>query len=53
MLRQNGKVGFITGAKSPKITGNLRQRSTRPSELNDPSKYFLMNMAINWKAKIL
>ncbi|XP_075270603.1 sentrin-specific protease 6 isoform X2 [Opisthocomus hoazin] len=36
MLRQNGKVGFITGAKSPKITGNLRQRSTRPSELNDP-----------------
>ncbi|NXN44043.1 SENP6 protease, partial [Rhinoptilus africanus] len=36
MLRQNGKVGLITGTKSPKITGNLRQRSTRPSELNDP-----------------
>ncbi|XP_068793673.1 sentrin-specific protease 6 isoform X1 [Struthio camelus] len=36
MLRQNGKVGLITGTKSPKMTGNLRQRSTRPSELNDP-----------------
>ncbi|NXR77195.1 SENP6 protease, partial [Pycnonotus jocosus] len=36
MLRQNGKVGLITGTKNPKITGNLRQRSTRPSELNDP-----------------
>ncbi|NXG36423.1 SENP6 protease, partial [Dromaius novaehollandiae] len=36
MMRQNGKVGLITGTKSPKITGNLRQRSTRPSELNDP-----------------
>ncbi|NXO35841.1 SENP6 protease, partial [Locustella ochotensis] len=36
MLRQNGKVGLITGTKSPKITGTLRQRSTRPSELNDP-----------------
>ncbi|NWR73068.1 SENP6 protease, partial [Centropus unirufus] len=36
MLRQNGKVGLITGTKSPKLTGNLRQRSTRPSELNDP-----------------
>ncbi|XP_071597629.1 sentrin-specific protease 6 isoform X7 [Heliangelus exortis] len=36
MLRQNGKVGLLTGAKNPKITGSLRQRSTRPSELNDP-----------------
>ncbi|KAM8809597.1 sentrin-specific protease 6 isoform 3-T3 [Eudromia elegans] len=36
MLRPNGKVGLITATKSPKITGNLRQRSTRPSELNDP-----------------
>ncbi|NXH20681.1 SENP6 protease, partial [Bucco capensis] len=36
MLRQNGKVGLISGTKNPKITGNLRQRSTRPSELNDP-----------------
>ncbi|NXU57760.1 SENP6 protease, partial [Turnix velox] len=36
MLRQNGKVSLITGTKSPKITGTLRQRSTRPSELNDP-----------------
>ncbi|XP_017681290.1 PREDICTED: sentrin-specific protease 6 isoform X2 [Lepidothrix coronata] len=36
MLRHNGKVGLITGTKNPKITGNLRQRSTRPSELNDP-----------------
>ncbi|NXG01328.1 SENP6 protease, partial [Sakesphorus luctuosus] len=36
MLRQNGKVGLITGTKNSKITGNLRQRSTRPSELNDP-----------------
>ncbi|NWR61071.1 SENP6 protease, partial [Bucorvus abyssinicus] len=36
MLRQNGKVGLITGTKIPKITGSLRQRSTRPSELNDP-----------------
>ncbi|KGL88555.1 Sentrin-specific protease 6, partial [Charadrius vociferus] len=36
MLRQNGKVGLITGTKSPKITGSLRQRSARPSELNDP-----------------
>ncbi|XP_064020301.1 sentrin-specific protease 6 isoform X2 [Pogoniulus pusillus] len=36
MLRPNGKVGLITGTKSPKMTGNLRQRSTRPSELNDP-----------------
>ncbi|XP_051470077.1 sentrin-specific protease 6 isoform X3 [Apus apus] len=36
MLRQNGKVGLLTGAKNPKITGNLRQRSTRSSELNDP-----------------
>ncbi|KGL76236.1 Sentrin-specific protease 6, partial [Tinamus guttatus] len=36
MLRQNGKVGLITATKGPKITGNLRQRSTRPSELNDP-----------------
>ncbi|NWV19532.1 SENP6 protease, partial [Origma solitaria] len=36
MLRQNGKVGLLTGTKNPKITGNLRQRSARPSELNDP-----------------
>ncbi|NXD21725.1 SENP6 protease, partial [Spelaeornis formosus] len=36
MLRQNGKVGLISGTKNPKITGGLRQRSTRPSELNDP-----------------
>ncbi|NWT53928.1 SENP6 protease, partial [Erythrocercus mccallii] len=36
MLRQNGKVSLITGTKNPKITGSLRQRSTRPSELNDP-----------------
>ncbi|CAM9912061.1 unnamed protein product [Bubo scandiacus] len=36
MLRQNGKVGLITGTKNPKITGSLRQRSSRPSELNDP-----------------
>ncbi|KAM6355751.1 sentrin-specific protease 6 isoform 3-T3 [Podargus strigoides] len=36
MLRQNGKVGLITGTKNPKITGSLRQRNTRPSELNDP-----------------
>ncbi|KFW93298.1 Sentrin-specific protease 6, partial [Phalacrocorax carbo] len=36
MLRQNGKVGLITGTKNPKITGSLRPRSTRPSELNDP-----------------
>ncbi|NWZ44698.1 SENP6 protease, partial [Brachypodius atriceps] len=36
MLRQNGKVSLITGTKNPKITGGLRQRSTRPSELNDP-----------------
>ncbi|NWR13220.1 SENP6 protease, partial [Paradoxornis webbianus] len=36
MLRQNGKVGLITGTKNPKITGSLRQRSARPSELNDP-----------------
>ncbi|XP_064268528.1 sentrin-specific protease 6 isoform X1 [Passer domesticus] len=36
MLRQNGKIGLITGTKNPKITGGLRQRSTRPSELNDP-----------------
>ncbi|NXM49593.1 SENP6 protease, partial [Gymnorhina tibicen] len=36
MLRQNGKVGLITGTKNPKVTGSLRQRSTRPSELNDP-----------------
>ncbi|NXB89257.1 SENP6 protease, partial [Vidua chalybeata] len=36
MLRQNGKIGLISGTKNPKITGSLRQRSTRPSELNDP-----------------
>ncbi|NWU78854.1 SENP6 protease, partial [Onychorhynchus coronatus] len=36
MLRHNGKVGLITGTKNPKITGSLRQRGTRPSELNDP-----------------
>ncbi|XP_074902575.1 sentrin-specific protease 6 isoform X6 [Buteo buteo] len=36
MLRQNGKVSLITGTKNPKITGTLRQRSARPSELNDP-----------------
>ncbi|XP_068021266.1 sentrin-specific protease 6 isoform X3 [Melanerpes formicivorus] len=36
MLRPNGKVGLIPGTKSPKMTGSLRQRSTRPSELNDP-----------------
>ncbi|XP_068039978.1 sentrin-specific protease 6 isoform X5 [Anomalospiza imberbis] len=36
VLRQNGKIGLITGTKNPKITGSLRQRSTRPSELNDP-----------------
>ncbi|NWU97470.1 SENP6 protease, partial [Upupa epops] len=36
VLRQNGKVGLTTGTKNPKITGGLRQRSTRPSELNDP-----------------
>ena len=53
MLRQNGKVGLITGTKNPKITGGLRQRSTRPSELNDPSKYLFMNIAVNWKPKIL
>lgn len=53
MLRQNGKVGLITGTKNPKITGSLRQRSTRPSELNDPSRYLFMNIAINWKPKIL
>lgn len=49
MLRQNGKVGLITGTKNPKITGSLRQRSTRPSELNDPSKYLFMTVVINWK----
>ncbi|XP_058691372.1 sentrin-specific protease 6 isoform X1 [Poecile atricapillus] len=36
MLRQNGKVGLLTGTKNPKITGSLRQRGARPSELNDP-----------------
>ncbi|NWY99276.1 SENP6 protease, partial [Loxia curvirostra] len=36
MLRQNGKIGLITGTKNPKLTGSLKQRSTRPSELNDP-----------------
>ncbi|XP_074847086.1 sentrin-specific protease 6 isoform X2 [Carettochelys insculpta] len=36
MLRLNGKVGLLTGTKLPKISGNLRQRNTRPSELNDP-----------------
>ncbi|XP_019352374.1 sentrin-specific protease 6 isoform X4 [Alligator mississippiensis] len=36
MLRPNGKVALITGPKNPKITGSLRQRNTRPSELNDP-----------------
>ncbi|NWT96286.1 SENP6 protease, partial [Urocynchramus pylzowi] len=36
MLRQNGKIGLIAGTKNPKITGSLRQRNTRPSELNDP-----------------
>ncbi|KFP73270.1 Sentrin-specific protease 6, partial [Apaloderma vittatum] len=36
MLRQNGKAGLLTGTKNPKITGTLRQRSTKPSELNDP-----------------
>ncbi|XP_031466981.1 sentrin-specific protease 6 isoform X3 [Phasianus colchicus] len=36
LLRQNGKVGLLTGTKNAKITGNLRQRNTRPSELNDP-----------------
>lgn len=51
MLRPNGKVGLITGTKSPKMTGNLRQRSTKPSELNDPSKYLLMTVAINWNLR--
>ncbi|XP_065586992.1 sentrin-specific protease 6 isoform X3 [Cyrtonyx montezumae] len=36
LLRQNGKVGLLSGTKNAKITGNLRQRNTRPSELNDP-----------------
>uniref|UniRef100_A0A8V0XFQ6 Sentrin-specific protease 6 n=1 Tax=Gallus gallus TaxID=9031 RepID=A0A8V0XFQ6_CHICK len=36
LLRQNGKVGLLAGTKNAKITGNLRQRNTRPSELNDP-----------------
>uniref|UniRef100_A0A8C3RYX6 Sentrin-specific protease 6 n=1 Tax=Chelydra serpentina TaxID=8475 RepID=A0A8C3RYX6_CHESE len=36
MSRPNGKVGLLTGTKIPKSSGNLRQRSTRPSELNDP-----------------
>uniref|UniRef100_A0A8C8S7N8 Sentrin-specific protease 6 n=1 Tax=Pelusios castaneus TaxID=367368 RepID=A0A8C8S7N8_9SAUR len=36
VLRPNGKVGLLTGTKIPKSSGNLRQRSTRPSELNDP-----------------
>uniref|UniRef100_A0A7M4FZX8 Sentrin-specific protease 6 n=1 Tax=Crocodylus porosus TaxID=8502 RepID=A0A7M4FZX8_CROPO len=36
MLRPNGKVSLITGPKNPKITGSLRQRNMRPSELNDP-----------------
>ncbi|XP_067388789.1 sentrin-specific protease 6 isoform X4 [Emydura macquarii macquarii] len=36
VLRSNGKVGLLTGTKIPKSSGNLRQRSTRPSELNDP-----------------
>lgn len=53
MLRQNGKVGLITGTKNPKITGTLRQRSTRPSELNDPSKYLFINTAISWKPRML
>uniref|UniRef100_A0A8C4W3N1 SUMO specific peptidase 6 n=1 Tax=Gopherus evgoodei TaxID=1825980 RepID=A0A8C4W3N1_9SAUR len=34
--RPNGKVGLLTGTKNPKSSGNLRQRNTRPSELNDP-----------------
>ncbi|EMP38589.1 Sentrin-specific protease 6, partial [Chelonia mydas] len=38
MSRPNGKVGLLTGTKIPKSSGNLRQRSTRPSELNDPRK---------------
>lgn len=45
LLRQNGKVGLLAGTKNAKITGNLRQRNTRPSELNDPSKYYFMNTA--------
>uniref|UniRef100_A0A8C0IL58 SUMO specific peptidase 6 n=1 Tax=Chelonoidis abingdonii TaxID=106734 RepID=A0A8C0IL58_CHEAB len=36
MSRPNGKVGLLTGTKNPKSSGNLRQRNTRPSELNDP-----------------
>lgn len=52
MLRQNGKVGLITGTKNPKITGSLRQRSARPSELNDPSKYLFMIIVVNWKLKM-
>ncbi|XP_034622077.1 sentrin-specific protease 6 isoform X5 [Trachemys scripta elegans] len=36
MSRPNGKVGLLTGTKIPKSSGNLRQRNTRPSELNDP-----------------
>ncbi|XP_043366473.1 sentrin-specific protease 6 isoform X15 [Dermochelys coriacea] len=36
LSRPNGKVGLLTGTKIPKSSGNLRQRSTRPSELNDP-----------------
>uniref|UniRef100_A0A674JLT7 Sentrin-specific protease 6 n=1 Tax=Terrapene triunguis TaxID=2587831 RepID=A0A674JLT7_9SAUR len=36
MSRPNGKVGLLTGTKIPKSSGNLRQRNTRPTELNDP-----------------
>ncbi|KAM9154661.1 sentrin-specific protease 6 isoform 3-T3 [Pangshura tecta] len=36
MSRPNGKVGLLTGTKITKSSGNLRQRNTRPSELNDP-----------------
>uniref|UniRef100_A0A8D0HTL9 SUMO specific peptidase 6 n=1 Tax=Sphenodon punctatus TaxID=8508 RepID=A0A8D0HTL9_SPHPU len=36
MLRPNGKVGLLKGAKNSKIIGSLRQRSAKPSELNDP-----------------
>ncbi|XP_039385141.1 sentrin-specific protease 6 isoform X6 [Mauremys reevesii] len=36
MSRPNGKVGLLTGTKIMKSSGNLRQRNTRPSELNDP-----------------
>lgn len=51
MLRPNGKVALITGPKNPKITGSLRQRNTRPSELNDPSKYVFTYLDINFEPR--